>query len=100
MQLGRSWELTMSRTAIAIMSATMLTSWPAAAAPQQVWELTGLEAPESALPDPTGEVIYVSNVVGAPDAKDGNGYISRVSPDGKVLEQRWAVGLDAPKGLI
>ena len=91
----------MSRTMmIATVAATVLASWTATAAPKLVWELTGLEAPESALPDPAGDAIYVSNVVGAPDAKDGNGYISRVSPDGKILEQRWAVGLDAPKGLI
>ncbi len=65
----------------------------------QAWEVTGLEAPESALPDLAGKVIYVSNVNGAPDAKDGNGYISKVSLDGKMLSQKWVVGFDAPKGL-
>lgn len=91
----------MPRTVIiATLTAAALAGGPAAAAPQLVWELTGLEAPESALPDPAGEVIYVSNVAGAPDAKDGNGFISQVSPDGKMVKERWAVGLDAPKGMV
>jgi hypothetical protein len=65
----------------------------------QVWEVAGLENPESALPDVASKTIYVSNVNGAPDAKDGNGYISKVSLDGKMLTQKWVTGLDAPKGL-
>jgi hypothetical protein len=77
-----------------------LISSPTSAWPQLIWELDGLEAPESALADLAAGVIYVSSVVGDPSANDGNGYISCVAPDGKMLEQRWAVGLDAPKGLI
>jgi DNA-binding beta-propeller fold protein YncE len=65
----------------------------------QAWEVAGLEAPESALPDVAGDVIYVSNVNGAPDAKDGNGYISKVSLDGSLQTLKWVGGMDAPKGL-
>ena len=83
--------------AVAISGLISLPTW---ASPQLIWELDGLEAPESALADPEAGVIYVSNVAGDPSAKDGNGYISRVALDGKMLEQRWAIGLDAPKGLI
>ena len=36
-----------------------------AAEPQQVWQVKGLDAPESAVPDPSKGVIYVSNVNGS-----------------------------------
>lgn len=64
-----------------------------------LWELTGLSNPESALPDTAAGVIYVSNVAGEPTAKDGNGFISKVSLDGKMIAKDWVTGLDAPKGL-
>ncbi len=69
------------------------------AIPPALWETKGLEAPESALPDAAARVVYVSNVNGTPTDKDGNGYISKVGFDGKVIEQKWATGMDAPKGL-
>lgn len=68
-------------------------------APAPVWELAGLEGPESALPDVASGTIYVSNVAGTPTDKDGNGYISTVGFDGKLKSQKWVTGLDAPKGL-
>lgn len=71
-----------------------------AVAQDLVWTLEGLEAPESAYFDEARNVLYVSNINGEPLAKDGNGYISRVSPDGSVLEAKWVTGLDAPKGLV
>jgi streptogramin lyase len=46
----------------------------------------------------------VSNINGAPTDTDNNGFISKVSPDGKVAELKWIEGgqknvkLDAPKG--
>jgi sugar lactone lactonase YvrE len=70
-----------------------------AAEPQQVWQVKGLDAPESALSDPSKGVIYVSNVNGKPGAADGNGYIAKLSADGKMLDQHWVTGLNAPKGL-
>lgn len=66
---------------------------------ERVWEVTGLSNPESVVYDADNNVLYVSNVNGAPDGKDGNGFISRVSLDGKLLEKEWVSGLDAPKGL-
>ena len=65
----------------------------------KVWETAGLSNPESVIYDPATETLYVSNVNGAADAKDGNGFISRVSPSGEMLESNWVAGLDAPKGL-
>ncbi|MEP2031556.1 MAG: hypothetical protein ABJI96_22905 [Paracoccaceae bacterium] len=65
-----------------------------------VWTLEGLEAPESVYFDEARDALYVSNINGEPLAKDGNGYISRVSPNGQMLEAKWVTGLDAPKGLV
>lgn len=64
----------------------------------------GLEQPESVLHDTAADVYLVSNLDGMPLEKDGNGFISRVSPDGAVQQLRWIAGgqngvtLNAPKG--
>lgn len=54
---------------------------------------------ESVLYDESKDILYVANINGAPDGKDGNGFISTVSLDGKVVEEKWATGMDAPKGM-
>ncbi|HXG82113.1 MAG TPA: hypothetical protein VNJ05_09975, partial [Sphingomicrobium sp.] len=64
-----------------------------------VWEASGLKEPESAVYDPARDVIYVSNVNGEPAAKDGNGFIAKLSPKGEVVALEWVKGLDAPKGM-
>ena len=66
----------------------------------EVWSLSGFKEPESALFDPQRKVIYVSNVAGEANAKDGIGFISKVSPDGKLIELEWVKGLNGPKGLV
>ncbi|RXF74288.1 SMP-30/gluconolactonase/LRE family protein [Hansschlegelia zhihuaiae] len=85
--------------AASILAGAAVAAGPAAAEPQKLWELDGLRQPESALFDASGGVIYVSEVVGDMRAKDGVGAISKVSPDGKMVEADWVTGLDAPKGL-
>jgi len=65
----------------------------------KTWEASGFKNPESVIYDAKRKVLYVSNVNGNPPEKDGNGFISRVSPDGKLLDPEWITGLDAPKGL-
>lgn len=73
---------------------------PAITAKPGLWTIDkGLAQPESAYFEPTSQVIYVSNVVGSPVEKDGKGYISKISPDGKVLVEKWVDGLNAPKGM-
>ena len=71
----------------------------AAAEPQQVWQATGLDGPESAVLDAAQGVIYVSNVNGDASAADGNGYIAKLSLKGEILDKEWVTGLNAPKGL-
>jgi hypothetical protein len=73
---------------------------PAPAAPTAVWSLTGdFQSPESAFYDAATNSIFVSSINGGMDAKDGNGYISRISGDGKMVNAKWATGLNGPKGL-
>lgn len=77
---------------------------PPSAAGQGI-TVDGFSGPESALHDPAADVYLVSNLDGHPAAKDGNGFISRVSPAGQIVELRWIDGategvtLHAPKGL-
>jgi sugar lactone lactonase YvrE len=57
------------------------------------------QQPESVVYDSQRDLLFVSNVNGAPNEADGNGYISQLSVDGKLIEQHWLTGLNAPKGL-
>lgn len=63
------------------------------------WRAQGLANPESVALSDGGDFLYVSNVNGDAAARDGNGFISRVSTDGRMLEREWATGLNAPKGV-
>jgi hypothetical protein len=67
---------------------------------------TGLSTPESVLWDSTRSVWYISNINGAPTAKDDNGYIIRVGPEGATLDSLPMISggdddviLHAPKGM-
>ncbi len=60
---------------------------------------TLLRVPESVLYDQSKKVLYVANIDGAPDGKDGAGFISKVGLNGKIENLKWVTGLDAPKGL-
>ena len=64
-----------------------------------MWEVSGLANPESVVYDPRLNLLYVSNVNGGPNDKDGNGYISLVSLDGRIINEKWVTGLNGPKGL-
>ncbi|WP_138993583.1 SMP-30/gluconolactonase/LRE family protein [Larkinella sp. C7] len=66
----------------------------------KVWETDStLRVPESVLYDPKGKVLYVANIVGKSDSLDGDGFISKVSLDGKIENLKWTTGLNAPKGM-
>jgi hypothetical protein len=67
---------------------------------QPAWTLSGIFlAPESAYYDAASDSVFVSSINGPILEKDGNGYISRLTPEGKVVNAKWATGLNAPKGL-
>jgi len=59
----------------------------------------GCGAPESAYFDNGSQFLFVSNVVGAPDQKDGQGWIQKLDSAGKVISAKWVEGLNAPKGM-
>ncbi|MER9182193.1 ATP/GTP-binding protein [Mesorhizobium sp. M0767] len=65
----------------------------------ELWRTGGLEQPESALFDAAGQRVIVSNIVGNAGEADGNGYLSILSMDGKLVTQHWTDGMDAPKGM-
>lgn len=67
---------------------------------EKKWELLGFSNPESIVFDQTNNVLYVSNVNGNPTDKDANGFISKVSTDGKIITLKWVEGLNAPKGMV
>jgi len=66
--------------------------------------LTGFDRPESVLYDEKGDAYLVSNITNGPRDADNTGFISRVSPDGQILDLKWIEGgvngvtLNAPKG--
>ncbi len=67
---------------------------------KRVWATpSDFKTPESVLYDESNSVLYVSNVNGDPSAKDGNGFISRLSPTGKIITIEWVAGLNGPKGM-
>ncbi len=85
----------------ALAASLMLFASPASAAenPVMAWEADGFVWPESVLFDAERDVLYVASMGGPPLEKTGNGFITRLSLDGKVLEQKWVAGLNAPKGM-
>lgn len=67
---------------------------------EKVWATdTLLMTPESVIYDKDRNVIYVSNVNQNPWKKDGNGFISKISKTGEILELKWVSGFNGPKGM-
>jgi hypothetical protein len=70
------------------------------------WQLTelwrtdqNLLTCESVLFDAARQQLYVSCINGAPDEKNGEGYIAVLGTDGTVKSLEWVSGLNAPKGM-
>ena len=66
----------------------------------------GFNQPEAVRYDPNQDIYFVGNWGnGGPDAKDNNGFISRLTPDGAVEQPRFIAGgtggatLHAPRGM-
>lgn len=82
---------------------------PPAEAPRapgsRVLSVEGFFTPESVLYDSIQDVYFVANVVGGEAAKDNNGFVSRVKPDGAVENLRFIEGgrngvtLHSPHGM-
>jgi len=82
---------------------------PATAAPAAstivVGKDAGLQTPECALWDSEQDVYFVSNINGDPTAVDKNGFLSKIGPDGKIIDLKFVESgkkgaeLNAPKGM-
>ena len=65
----------------------------------------GFATPESVEYYAGEDVYLVANINGSPFDKDDNGFISKISPEGEVIELKWLDGasaniaLNAPKGM-
>jgi DNA-binding beta-propeller fold protein YncE len=76
------------------------TSKPKGVSLKKVWETSNtLRTPESVLYYPAEDVLFVSNINGNGADKDNNGFITKLSSDGKIKALQWASGLHAPKGM-
>ena len=68
-------------------------------------QITGLESPNSFIGDESGRDFFISNINGDPDARDNNGFITKLDASGKILSRKFIQGgvadvlLHAPKGL-
>lgn len=60
---------------------------------------TILKIPESVLVDDKENCLWVSNIDGAANGKDGKGSISKLSKTGTPINLDWITGLNAPKGM-
>lgn len=59
-----------------------------------------LQTPESVLYDEARDVMYVSNINKmSGNSRDGDGFISTLTPDGQVQNLYWVTGLNDPKGM-
>jgi hypothetical protein len=97
-------KVSMTTRALALLGAAFISAFAAGsvrADPKEKWSLTGFSHPESVDLDIAHQVFYITNINGKPLDKDGNGFISKVSRDGKLLELKWIEGgLNAPKGIV
>ena len=89
----------MTRVLVALILSLCALSAAHAGAPKKLWELKGFDAPESVVFDPASNALYVSNIGGKIWQKDRNGFLAKVSSDGKMIERDWLTGLDSPTGL-
>ena len=85
------------------MTAKLILAWilvlAQAGAPAKFTITEGVNTPESAYVDSASGFLFISQVVGQPNQKDGMGHIVKATLDGKVVSANWVTGLNAPKGL-
>ncbi|HSG29088.1 MAG TPA: hypothetical protein VLA34_11455 [Candidatus Krumholzibacterium sp.] len=91
----------MRKAAVILAAAALLAAGQAQAVSlKKIWETEKVfDTPESVIYDAEFHVLYVSSIGGSPQAKDGNGFISRVSMKGEILDLKWIKGLNGPKGM-
>jgi DNA-binding beta-propeller fold protein YncE len=82
-------------------SLALLSMIAVAGAEETAWNLAeGVASPESAYVDPGTGLLFVSQIgQGGATGKDGDGWISKLDVDGRVIENKWVTGLNSPKGM-
>ncbi len=85
---------------------TVATTRPDSSSSRPLASPAGFSQPEAVRYDPDQDIYFVGNWgTGSTEAKDNNGYISRMSPDGKVEQPKFIAGgtngatLNAPRGM-
>lgn len=67
--------------------------------------VTDLQSPYSFVSSPSGKEYFISSVNGEPEARDNNGFITKLDANGKILNLKFIQGgtagvtLHAPKGM-
>ncbi len=67
--------------------------------------VTDLASPYSFVSDATGKEYFISSINGEPDARDNNGFITKLDANGKIIKLKFVQGglgeaiLHAPKGM-
>ena len=85
---------------LAFVCAGLLNANAQKATVQKLWATdTILKIPESVLADDKENCLWVSNIDGASNGKDGKGSISKLSKTGASINLEWVTGLNAPKGM-
>jgi len=68
---------------------------------EKLWETEAdLKIPESVCYNSKDNVLYVANINGRSNELDDNGFISRISLEGDIVDLKWITGLNAPKGMV
>lgn len=81
-----------------ILAATAFLASAASSSP--MWAAhDSIDAPESVHYDLKSNQIFVSNISGAGNEKDGRGWIQILNTNGQVIKDKWIEGLNAPKGM-
>ncbi|NGZ09317.1 MAG: hypothetical protein CV088_08000, partial [Nitrospira sp. LK70] len=71
--------------------------------PGEAAQITGLGSPNSFVGDQSGKEYFISNINGEPEARDNNGFITKLNAEGKVTDLKFIQGgvadvlLHAPK---
>jgi DNA-binding beta-propeller fold protein YncE len=66
----------------------------------KLWETKPeLKTPQSVVFDSARQLIYVCNSAGGATADGGRGFISKISPEGEIVELEWITGLVSPKDM-
>ena len=66
-----------------------------------LWSINkNIKAPESCYIHKTSGHLFISQIgEGGGMGKDGDGWISKYDIKGKLIKDKWAIGLNAPKGI-